>query len=117
VRRSLTSSSSCSSATDIPFPRLKQGRVQGTRPIQTDVRKCKASVYVVNRRTPEFALTCRVSQPVSTRKRAERYAAAAAFPVFRAPVYPARPPFRLRDHAGRRRRSAPQPPALAPRTT
>src|SRR3954447_22440088 len=56
--RSLTSSSSCNSATDIPFPWSDRGARRGARPLQTDVRKHNASVFVVKRYTARFALTC-----------------------------------------------------------
>src|SRR5215211_3493537 len=56
--RSLTSSSSCNSATDIHSPSSRRDERQGARPIQTDVRKSKASVCVVKRRTADFPLTC-----------------------------------------------------------
>src|SRR5215217_7657204 len=56
--RSLTSSSSCNSATDIHSPSSRTDERRGNRPIQTDARKSKASVCVVKRRTADFPLTC-----------------------------------------------------------
>jgi hypothetical protein len=46
-----------------------QGETQGHRPIQTDVRKSKASVFEVNRSTAEFALTCQSTNPFLPKNR------------------------------------------------
>src|SRR4051794_17513004 len=56
--RSLTSSSSWSSATDISFLSSKRGPSPGAGPTQTNVQKSKASVCVVKQSTAVFALTC-----------------------------------------------------------